>query len=172
MRKVLRVIDRINEFVGLQTRWLSVILMLIGVIGVVRRYALHQSTVWEYELIIMTGAAMYALSWGYVLLHQAHTRVDIFYYRLSDRGKATVDAICALVFFFPLIGSLVKISYDWMLFSISINEKSAATYVYPPLYPLRIIVFIGFLLFFLQGAAVFIRDIYFAVKGEPYDNHA
>jgi TRAP-type mannitol/chloroaromatic compound transport system permease small subunit len=172
MRKVLKLIDSINEFVGLQTRWLSVILMLIGVVGVVRRYALHQSTVWEYELIIMTGAAMYALSWGYVHLHQAHTRVDIFYYRLSDRGKATVDSICALVFFFPLIGSLVKISWEWMLFSISINEKSAATYVYPPMYPLRIIVFIGFLLFFLQGAVIFIRDIYFAVKGEPYDNHA
>jgi TRAP-type mannitol/chloroaromatic compound transport system permease small subunit len=172
MRRVLKAIDAVNEWVGTQTRWFAVILMLIGVVGVVRRYALHQSTVWEYELIIMAGAAMYALSWGYVLLHQAHTRVDIFYYRLSPRGKATVDAVCAVIFFFPLIGSLVKISYEWMLFSISINEKSAATYVYPPLYPLRIIVFLGFLLFFLQGTAVFIRDAYFAVKGEPYDSDA
>lgn len=167
MRKVLKLIDSINEWIGVQTRWLSVALMLIGVIGVFRRYALHQSTVWEYELIIMVGAAMYALSWGYIMLHQAHTRVDVFYMRLSPRGRATLDAICAIFLFFPLIGLLLKASYSWMLFSFSINEKSSATYVYPPLYPLRTIVFLGFLFFFLQGLATFIRDVYFAVKGEP-----
>ena len=42
---MLKVIDSINEWVGVQTRWFSVVLVLIGVIGVVRRYALHQSTV-------------------------------------------------------------------------------------------------------------------------------
>lgn len=166
MGKLLKVIDSINEWVGVQVRWLSVALVLIGVIGVIRRYLLHQSTVWEYELIIMTGAAMYSLSWGYVLLHNAHTRVDIFYSRLSQRGRAILDMICFLIFFFPLIGALLKISYSWMVFSISINEKSSLTYVYPPLYPLRSIVFIGFLLFFLQGVAVFVRNLYFAIKGE------
>lgn len=166
MRKALKIIDSINEWVGVQTRWLSVALVLIGVSGVIRRYLLHQSTVWEYELIMMTGAAMYALSWGYIMLHQAHTRVDIFYSRLSPRGKATLDAICAIFLFFVLIGPLLKISYSWMLFSFSIKEKSAATYVYPPLYPLRVIIFLGFLFFFLQGIATFIRDIYFVIKGE------
>ena len=167
MRKVLKLIDSINEWIGVQTRWLSVALMLIGVIGVFRRYALHQSTVWEYELIIMVGAAMYTLSWGYIMLHQGHTRVDIFYSRLSPRGKATLDVICAIFLFFPLIGSLLQTSFSWVLYSWSVNEKSAATYVYPPLYPLRAVVFLGFLLFFLQGMATFIRDVYFAVRGEP-----
>jgi len=166
MRKALKIIDFINEWVGVQTRWLSVALVLIGVSGVIRRYLLHQSTVWEYELIMMTGAAMYALSWGYIMLHQAHTRVDIFYSRLSPKGKAMLDAICTIFLFFALIGPLLKVSYSWMLFSFSINEKSAATYVYPPLYPLRVIIFLGFLLFFLQGIATFIRDVYFVIRGE------
>lgn len=166
MRKTLKIIDSINEWVGIQTKWLSVALVLIGVSGVARRYLLRQSTVWEYELIMMTGAAMYTLSWGYIMLHQAHTRIDIFYNRLSPRGKATLDAICTVFLFFPLIGLLLKTSYSWMLFSFSINEKSSATYVYPPLYPLRAIIFLGFLFFFLQGVAIFIRDVYFVVKGE------
>ncbi len=166
MRKLLKIIDCINEWVGTQTRWFSVALMLIGVTGVVRRYLLRQSTVWEYELIMMSAAAMYALSWGYILFKQAHTRVDVIYCRLSERGKAFLDSVCAIFLFFPLIGSLLYVSYSWMMFSISINEKSAATYVYPPLYPLRAIVFIGFLLFFLQGLADFIRNVHFALKGE------
>lgn len=167
MRKVLKIIDFVNEWVGVRTRWLAVALVLIGVIGVIRRYLLHQSTAWEYELIVMSGAAMYVLSWGYVLLRNAHTRVDIFYARLSPRGKALVDAIGCIFLFFPLIGTMVSSSYSWMVFSISIRETSATTYVYPPLYPLRTIIFIGFLLFFLQGVAFFIRNLYFAVKGEP-----
>jgi len=164
--KLLKAIDRVNEWVGVQTRWLSVILVLIGVLGAFRRFALHQSTAWECELIVMVGAAMYVLSWGYVLLLNAHTRIDIIYSRLSQKGKAIVDIVCSVLFFFPLISALVISSYDWMMFSISISEKSALTYVYPPLYPLRIVVFIGFLLFFLQGVAMFIRNIYYLIKGE------
>lgn len=167
MRKALKLIDLVNEWVGVRTRWLAVALVLIGVIGVIRRYLLHQSTAWEYELIVMSGAAMYVLSWGYVLLRNAHTRVDIFYNRLSPRGRAWIDAIGSLFLFFPLIGTMVTSSYSWMVFSISIKETSATTYVYPPLYPLRTIIFIGFLLFFLQGIAFFVRNLYYAIKGEP-----
>ncbi|MBC7332000.1 MAG: TRAP transporter small permease subunit [Synergistetes bacterium] len=166
MVKLLNLIDLVNERVGVWTRWLAVAMVLIGVVGVVRRYLLHQSTAWEYELIVMTGAAMYVLSWGYVLLHNAHTRVDIIYSRFSPRGRALIDAIGALLFLFPLIGAMTRVSYSWMLFSISIKETSATTYVYPPLYPLRTIVFIGFLLFLLQGVNFFIRNVYYVIKGD------
>ena len=165
MRKVLKLIDSINEWVGVQTRWFSVALMLIGVIGVFRRYALHQSTVWEYELI-MWWVRPCMPSWGYIMLHQAHTRVDVFYSRLSPRGKPS-----SMPYARSFILSAHRPTSQSFLFvdalSFSINEKSSATYVYPPLYPLRTIVFLGFLLFFLQGLATFIRDVYFAVKGEP-----
>ncbi|MCS7232555.1 MAG: TRAP transporter small permease subunit [Synergistetes bacterium] len=166
MRSILKFIDLVNEKIGMQVGWLAAVLVLIGVIGVIRRYLLHQSTAWEYELIIMSGAAMYVLSWGYVLLRNAHTRVDILYARLSPRGRALIDAIGSIFLFFPLIGTMVTSSYSWMVFSISIKETSATTYVYPPLYPLRTIIFIGFLLFFLQGVAFFIRNVYYAIKGE------
>ncbi len=166
LRKVVRAIDLFNLWLGSLVRWFSVLLVLIGVLGVFKRYALRVSTAWEYELIMMSGAAMYVLSWGYVLLKNAHARVDVLYSRFSPRGRSLLDAIFCLVLFFPLIGFMVLTSYDWMVFSISINERSAVTYVYPPLYPLRMVVFFGFLAFFLQGVSFFLKKVHHVLRGE------
>ena len=74
-----------------------------------------------------------------------------------------------IVLFLPVVGFLCFEAGDWMLRSWKILEKSTFTYWYPPIYPLRTVIFAGLLLFLLQGFAQFLRDLYFAVKGEHYD---
>lgn len=166
VKKVVAVLDWLTEQVGSLDRWFSVLMVLVGVVGVVKRYVLRTSTALEYELIIMSGASMYVLAWGYVMLKGAHARVDILYSKASPRTRALLDAVFSLLLFFPLILSMLKVSYNWMTFSISIREKSSLTYLYPPLYPLRTIVFLGFLVFLLQGFSFFVKKVYFLVRGE------
>jgi len=169
MRKLLKFIDATSLWTGKIVRWLAVALVLIMSYEVFMRYVLNSPTMWAYETVIMTGAAMYAFAWTYVHREKAHIRVDVFYSRLSSRGKALVDALCTFFLFFPLISLLGYMAFTWMVRAWKIGEKSVETYWYPPIAPLRTAVFIGLVLFGLQGLAQFIRDVYLLLRNKSYD---
>lgn len=169
MRKLLKFIDATSLWTGKIVRWLAVALVLIMSYEVFMRYVLNSPTMWAYETVIMTGAAMYVFAWTYVHREKAHIRVDVFYSRLSSRGKALVDALCTFFLFFPLISLLGYMAFTWMARAWKIGEKSVETYWYPPIAPLRTAVFIGLVLFGLQGLAQFIRDVYLLLRNKSYD---
>lgn len=169
MRKILRAIDSVSEWTGNTMCWLWAALVLIMTYEVIMRYAFTKPTEWAYETSIMIGAATYALAWAYVHAHHAHVRVDVIYGRLSPRGKAIVDVIGSLLFFFPLIIVLTDHAFAWAWHAWVINEKSVETYWYPPVAPLRTVVLLGLILFGLQAVAQFIRDLYFLIRNRPYD---
>ncbi|TFH34523.1 MAG: TRAP transporter small permease subunit [Dehalococcoidia bacterium] len=169
MRKVLKAIDTVNGWMGEAVKWFVVAAILFTCLEVLQRYAFNSPTMWGYEMPIMIGGAMYALSWGYVLLHKGHVRVDIFYAKFSDRTKAAVDVACFVCLFLPVISYLTYKSYMWMAYAWRIGEKSVFTYWYPPISPLRTLIFVGVALLLLQGLAQFWRDVYMLAKGERYD---
>lgn len=169
MKHYLRAIDAANEWMGLAMRWFVVIAFLLTALETTQRYVFDHPTMWGYETPIHFGAAMYCLSWGYVLKHHGHVRVDVFYGRFSDRTKAIVDLLCFIVLFIPVIGFLVHTSGVWMVDAWRILEVSVLTYWYPPIYPLRTAIFAGFVLLLLQGVGQFYRDSYFLIKGRAYD---
>jgi TRAP-type mannitol/chloroaromatic compound transport system permease small subunit len=144
---------------------------LIGfIVGeVVLRYVFNHPTTQGPVLATMTGAALYALSLGYILLHHGHVRIDILYGRLSPRRKAVLDVVLTLLFFFPVIGLLTYAGGEWMSFAWRTGERSGQTYWYPLLGPVRTAVFAGLALFLLQGIAQFVRDLHFAIRNRPYD---
>jgi len=169
MKSVVKFIDSLNLWTGKIIRVLAVGLVLIMTLEVTMRYVFNRPTMWGYETAIMAGAAMYALAWGYVHRQNAHIRVDLIYSRLSARGKALIDFLCTIFLFIPLIGFLTWMAFNWMVRAWKIGEKSVETYWYPPIAPLRTAVFIGLLLFGLQGIAQLIRDVYLLVRNRKYD---
>ena len=166
MKKLLKIIDTSSHWTGSISRWLCLVLILVATFDVVMRYVFNAPTVWAYEVCIMVGAAIYALGWAYGHLHKSHVRVDIFYSRLSTKGRAVLDIICFPLFFFPLMFLMSETAISWTLRAIKLNEKMAESFWYPPATPLRFIMALGFSLFFLQGLAQFIRDIYTLLKGK------
>ena len=169
MRATLRVIDSISEWTGKIIRWLCVVLVGVVVYGVILRYVFNSPTMWAYETSIMLGTTIYVLGWAYVHRHGGHIRVDVFYMRLSLRGRAIIDVVGDLLCCFPLIILLIYISAVWAGQAWSINEKMILTYWYPPAAPVRTIVVIGFCLLLFQGGAQFIRDLYQLIRNKPYD---
>lgn len=169
MRKVLKLIDSINEWVGTQMKWLVFAVIVICLTEVTLRYVFNKPTIQLPCIITMTGASLYALSFGYILLHKGHVRVDVMYTRLSERNKAIFDAVLAVVFFFPVVGLLTYAAGEWMWYAWEVGERSQMTYWYPILGPVRTTVFAGLFIFLLQGVAQFVRDLYFAVRSKPYD---
>ena len=169
MKAVLKVVDSISQQVGSSARWLALALVLVGAFDVIMRYAFNAPTVWAYETSMMLGGSIYALGWAYAHLHKSHIRVDIFYSRLSTRGKAIMDVVCAAIFFFPLMGILLKTSIFWAVRAWARSEVMMESYWYPPAGPFRTAIALGICFFFLQGLAQFIRDLYFVMRRKTLD---
>ncbi|MFW5872836.1 MAG: TRAP transporter small permease subunit, partial [bacterium] len=104
-----------------------------------------------------------------VYLQDSHVRVDVFYRLLSARKQAMVDIICSILFFFPLMILMFKLSVSWAVRAWRINEIMFHSFWYPPAAPYRTVFAVGIFLLILQGTAKFIRDLYFVIRGEPID---
>jgi len=169
MRKILHTIDSISEWTGLTGQWLSISLILVVSYEVIMRYVFNKPSLWPYDLSSMMGLTLYALAFAYVLRHRGHVRVDVFYVHLPPRGRAIIDILGALIFFFPLTFLLTRSSFSWMVSAWSKGETVFLTGWEPPAGPVRTVVLIGFALLALQGIAQFFRDVYFLIKGKAYD---
>jgi TRAP-type mannitol/chloroaromatic compound transport system permease small subunit len=169
MRKVLRAIDNTTEWTGRTFRWGLVALVLIVTYEVTARFVFGAPTKWSYETDMMLSGTIYAMAWAYAVLHKNHVRIDVFYGRLSPRSKAIIDVIGTLVAFFPLIILFVYVSTITAWDSFVTGEVSWQSYWYPPFWPYRTLVALGFILLLLQGFAQFYRDFYLLVRNKSYD---
>jgi TRAP-type mannitol/chloroaromatic compound transport system permease small subunit len=169
LKRVVTVIDSISEFSGSVGKWFALLLVLAGTYETVSRHFFNAPTIWAYDTLCMSGGALYLLGASYDYLHDAHTRVDLFFNMLSPRKQAAMNVICSLVFFFPLTIIMFKLAFTWAVRAWKIKEVFFNSFWYPPAGPYRTIFAIGLFLLILQGVANFIRDFYFMVRGETLD---
>lgn len=169
MRKVFKTIDAISEWGGNIARWFGLLLVLVIVYDVFARYILNAPTIWGYEVGIALGMSLYCWGYAYTEGKRSHVRVDVFYIHMSHRLKAIFDTFGGFIFFLPTIAFVVFAAWNKMFWSWSVMEKSVEGYWYPPWYPLRTMIFLGFALLLIQGLANLSRDLYHAMKGRAYD---
>jgi TRAP-type mannitol/chloroaromatic compound transport system permease small subunit len=169
MRKIVHAIDAISDRVGKTACWLAALLVGLISLEVIMRYVFNEPTMWNYETSMMVGGGIFAAGWAYAMRHNSHVRIDVLYAHLSPRAKAGIDTFGYLLLFLPLMAMFISSSIAWTVTSWKVAEKSVETYWYPIMGPFRTWVSIGFILFFLQGTAQFVRDIYHFVKGKAYD---
>lgn len=168
MRKLLKTVDSISEWGGKFGRWFILVMILVILYEVVMRDFFNAPTFWGYEVTLGFGAALYAFGYSYAERKHSHVRVDVFYVHMSPRGRAIADALGGFIFFLPAIGLVTFFAYDKMMWSWSVWEKSIEGYWYPPWYPLRTVIFIGWAMLLLQGLAHLSLNIYHAIKGRAY----
>ena len=80
-----------------------------------------------------------------------------------------MDAFCFLFLFLPLIAVMSWVACKWAFRAWRIDEVFYNSFWYPPAGPFRTVFALGLLLLLLQGSAKFIRDAYFALRGESLD---
>lgn len=169
VRKILKVIDAISESSGQFAKWFALLLVLVGSFDAIARHFFNAPTIWAYDTLCMSGGVVYMLGASYVYLHDAHTRVDLIYGSLSKRKQAVIDIVCSLLFFFPLMIIMLKLGTEWAVKAWKIKEVMFTSFWYPPAAPYRTIFALGVLFLILQGLARFVRDVYYAIKGESID---
>jgi TRAP-type mannitol/chloroaromatic compound transport system permease small subunit len=169
VRKVLKYIDSLSEMSGAIGKWAALLLVLVGTWETVSRHFFDAPTIWAYDSLCMAGGALYLLGASYDYLHDAHTRVDVFYSKFPPRAKAAMNVVCSLVLFFPLMIVMFLQAVAWTVKAWKINEVMFNSFWYPPAAPYRTLFAVGLLLLILQAVANFVRDLYFAVRGEKLD---
>lgn len=168
MKSIFRVIDAISDYTGNIVQWLSVALVAIVAYETIMRHVFSISTLWQYETVTMMGAALYGLSFAYVMRHRLNVRVDVIYSHLPRRVQAGVDSIGMLVAFFPVMALVAIIAVQTAHWAFVTDERMAITGWYPPAAPLRTVLAVGFILLLLQGVVVFVREFYYLIRNKAY----
>ena len=160
MRRTVHFLDTVSQWSGRVVCVFCFTLVLLLTYEVFMRYVLNSPTIFSYEVATMMGVTIGAGGLAYTHLHHGHVRVDVFWRLLSPRGKAIADVISSFILFFPLIIVMTYISAKWTHVSFVDHEVMTKTYLYPPAWPVRAVMTLGFLMFIPQGISKLIRDVY------------
>jgi TRAP-type mannitol/chloroaromatic compound transport system permease small subunit len=109
-----RLIDTVNQWLGKLVMWLVLAAVLISAGNAIVRKAFNIGSNAFLEIQWYLFAAVFMLGVGYVMLKNAHVRIDFISSRLSKRTNAIIDAIGIVVFTIPL--SVIMIDLGWPLF--------------------------------------------------------
>lgn len=151
-------LDGLSEIVGRSIAWLVLLMMVVQFAIVVMRYAFSiHSTVMQ-ESVMYMHAMVFMLGAAWTLRHDGHVRVDIFYRKMSDRGRAWVDLCGTLFLLFPVILFIAYMSFGYVINSWTIMERSPDGGI-PAVYLLKSLILVMMALLLLQGIAEVIRQV-------------
>ena len=159
VRTVVRFLEAINERLGRSLAWLLVGLVLIQFGVVVARYVFSvgridvQESVMYLHVFVFMGAA------GYTLLHNQHVRVDVFYNRMGERGRAAVDLFGSLFLLMPTFGFILYQSWDYVARSFALSESSPEVGGLPFVYVIKGFILVLAITMLLQGVAQAARSL-------------
>jgi TRAP-type mannitol/chloroaromatic compound transport system permease small subunit len=151
--------------VGRWSRWLILLMVLVGAGNAVARYVgprvgitLSSNAYLELQWYLFSLA--FLLAAAYTLRHDRHVRVDVLYGRLSPRARAWIDLIGTFVLLLPfaLIGLIVtwpSVHASWAILEGSPDPGGL------PRFPIKTVSLVAFALVALQGVAEAIRHIAF-----------
>ena len=164
LRLAVQCIDDFSEIIAKTVSWIIIITMSTTIYAVVMRYFFDAPTIWAYELGGLLLAPFWLLAGGYVLLQNAHVRMDVFYRRLTPRKQAILDLVTYTLFFF-YCGLILIYGWEYSWLSFIRQKRSARSLWRPILWPFDAAIPVGAGLILLAGMAKYIRDLYTAITG-------
>ena len=162
---VSRGIDAVTTVVGRVAWWMTLLMILIGLLNVVTRYvgrSLGMSLGGTQYIVLQTYAYdfVFLMAAAYVFRLDAHVRVDIVFSSLSQRAKAIVDVLGILLFLFPfaylgLHFTQRYVATSWRQMEINLSAGGV------PVYPAKTLILVAFALLIVQGVSELIKNAAF-----------
>jgi len=153
-----RAIDAANAVIGRAVSWLILASVLISAINAVFRKLFNLSSNAWLEAQWYLFSAVFLIAAGYTLLDGEHVRVDLLYGRLPRKGQLWVEILGSIFFLFPFCVASIWLSWPTVAQKLSSGEVSNN----PGgllLWPVWILIPIGFLLLGIQGISELIKRI-------------
>jgi TRAP-type mannitol/chloroaromatic compound transport system permease small subunit len=164
MKRFVRAIDALNEFIG---RWFSLLILpmiFVVMYEVIMRRIFNMPTEWGFEVTVYLYGAHYMFGMGVTYLYDRHVRIDIIALQFSPRVQLWLKLLTFIFIFVPFITAITYGTAAYAAHSWAIWEHSWSAWK-PPLYPYKTVMPVTLFILLLQGTANFIRDIY-NLKGE------
>jgi TRAP-type mannitol/chloroaromatic compound transport system permease small subunit len=167
--KFSRLIDWFSNLLGKLVMWLVLAAVLISAVNAIMRKAFNIGSNAYLEIQWYLFAAVFMLGAAYVLLHNAHVRIDFIASRLSKRTNAWIDAIGIVVFLIPLCVILIDLSWPFFMRTYLSGEMSenAGGLIR---WPVVLMIPLGFAVLLLQAVSELIKRVAFlrGAIAEPF----
>jgi TRAP-type mannitol/chloroaromatic compound transport system permease small subunit len=153
-----RIIDAINEKIGLAISWALFLAVLICTGNAVVRYAFNSSSNAWLEIQWYLFASMFLLASAYTLKRNEHVRIDVIVGRFSRRTQVWIDILGLIFFLLPVTLLLLYFALPYALDSVRSQEVSsnAGGLI---LWPAKLLIPVGFVMLSLQGVSELIKRI-------------
>jgi TRAP-type mannitol/chloroaromatic compound transport system permease small subunit len=151
-----RYIDKLNGALGVVADWAVFLAAAISAGNAMMRYAYDMSSNAWLEIQWYLFAAVVMLGASYTLRKNEHVRVDIFYMRLSQRGKLWLDLIGTIVFLLPTMTFIAYLSWPQLRNAYEVHEMSQNAGGLLR-WPVLLLLPVGFTLVALQGISEVIK---------------
>ncbi|WP_271765191.1 TRAP transporter small permease subunit [Aquimarina algiphila] len=159
MQKIINFLDKIGEKIGVLVSWIAALLAVVIGLDVIARYIFKFTYVWIIEIEIYLFGMLFLLASGYTFKYGKHVRVDVFYNKLSKKGKAWVDLLGGAFLLIPWCYVVIVSSWYYGLSSFMIGESSPQPGGLPALYVLKFCITLGFVFLSLQGLSNMLKSI-------------
>jgi TRAP-type mannitol/chloroaromatic compound transport system permease small subunit len=159
LHKFIKHTEAFIDWTGRCVAWFSLLLVLVMFLVVVLRYAFDGGSIALQESTTYLHASLFLVGMAYTLKHDSHVRVDIFYARLSDQGKAWVNLFGALFMLLPFMLFISWISWPYILDSWEVLEGSREAGGLPGVFLLKSMILVMTVLLSLQALAQVARSI-------------
>ena len=161
----LKIIDKTSEYVGKFASCAIILMVIIQFREVIMRYLFARPSVWGWEVATYLYGANFILAAPWALKEGRHVRTDFLFARLPKKQQVILDICTFSTIFLSFMGFMVYFVVRSAILSVSILEGSYAMSPIP-IWPLKVVIAIGFTLLLLQGLAKITRDIIYLIKGE------
>ncbi len=150
MASFVNFIERITRFFGYVAAWMIAPLAMSMVWEVFSRYVLSAPTFWAYEIAYMLMGASLMLGIAYTLQLRRHIRVDFIYDLVPPKKRAMIDLGGYIFFLLPVVLWILWGLWDYLAYAYETKEVSGESAWNPVVWPFRVTLVFGFLLFALQ----------------------
>jgi len=154
--KLSRLIDFINEKIGLLANWMVLIACVISAGNALMRYGFSMSSNAWLEIQWYLFGGMVMLGAAQTLKMNEHVRVDLLYSRYSDRARLWLDLLGGIFFLLPMTIIIGWMAWPMLANSYLIGETSGNSGGLLR-WPVKLMVPLGFLLLSLQGLSEIIK---------------
>ena len=151
------IVDTICEKIGRFVMYWVFFMMFLLILSFVTRNIINFPLMWIIEMAQFTITAYYLLGGGYSMLTNDHVRMDLFYGKLSNKGKAKMDVFTSFFLIFYLI-ILFMGSITSLIYTIETKQKLFTAWA-PYVWPIKTLMLIGILLMLLQAFSTLFKDI-------------
>jgi TRAP-type mannitol/chloroaromatic compound transport system permease small subunit len=168
-----RAIDKLNEKIAGAVSWALLIAVIICTGNALVRYMFKLSSNSWLEIQWYLFAAVFMLASAHTLKRDEHVRIDVITSHFSKRTQVWIDLAGYLLFLLPICAVIIYYGIPFARYSISTAEMSSSAGGLI-VWPVKLLVPIGFGLLLLQGISEIIKRVEFLagrIDGHEFAKH-